>query len=127
MSEKSTRPGRLQAKINWYLSLLALFLLVTLPPMLCALFYLSQTPDISWERDDHVTYDRIWMYRERRPLGIGYQSQRIVAEYSQTEVCVQTNLRFFLWGQSKEAEAAESQRMLVLIDDQWQPNGEMCR
>lgn len=119
-------PSKLQQQINWYLSLFILFLFITVPPVLCGLFYLSQVPEVMWERDDSLTYDRIWLYRERRPLGIAYQTQRIVKEYSQTEVCVQGNLYFFLWGSSKEAEAAVSSRRVVWLDNRWQFTGQEC-
>ena len=118
--------SKLQNQINWYLSLLVLFLFVTVPPILCALFYLSQVPEVMWERDESLTYDRIWLYRERRPLGIAYQAQRVTKEYSQIEVCVQSDLRFFLWGSSKEAEAATSSHRMVWVDNQWQSTGEAC-
>ncbi|NJN96129.1 MAG: hypothetical protein HC875_19495 [Anaerolineales bacterium] len=68
------------------------------PPILCSLFYLSQVPEVMWQRDDQLTFDRIWMYRERRPLGVAYQTQRVVEYYSPSEVCVQNDLQFFLWG-----------------------------
>lgn len=119
-------PSKLQQQINWYLSLFILFLFITVPPVLCGLFYLSQVPEVMWERDDSLTYDRIWLYRERRPLGIAYQTQRIVKEYSQTELCVQSNLHFFLWGSSKEAEAAVSSRRVVWLDNRWQFTGQAC-
>jgi hypothetical protein len=119
-------PGKLQQQINWYLSLFVLFLFVTVPPVLCGLFYLSRVPEVMWERDDSLTYDRIWLYRERGPLGIAYQTQRIIKEYSQTEVCVQSALHFFLWGSSKEAEAATSSHRMVWLDNQWQSTGQAC-
>lgn len=122
----SKEPSKLQQQINWYLSLVVLFLLVIIPPILCGLFYLSQVPEVMWERDQSLTFDRIWLYRERRPLGIAYQTQRIIKEYSQTEVCVESNLRFLLWGSSKEAEAATSSRRMVWVDNQWQSTSEIC-
>ena len=121
------QPTKLQQQINWYLSLLVLFLLLVVPPILCSLMYLSQVPEVMWQRDDRLTFDRVWMYRERRPLGIGYQAQRIVGQYSQTDVCVQNNLRFFLWGSSKLAQPATSNQHMVLVDNQWQSTGEACQ
>jgi hypothetical protein len=79
-----------------------------------------------WQRDDNLTFDRIWMHRERRPLGIGYQRQRVIASFSPTEVCVQNDLRFFLWGRSKEAEPVTYSRRMVLVDNLWQSTGEAC-
>lgn len=118
---------KLQQQINWYLSLLVLTLLVLVPPMLCGLFYLSQVPEVMWQRDDSLTYDRIWMYRERRPLGIAYQTQRVIQAYSPTEVCVQSELHFFLWGSSQLAKPAASSHRIILVDNQWQSTGEACK
>lgn len=120
------QPSKLQQQINWYLSLFVLFLFVTVPPILCSLLYLSQVPDMMWQRDDRLTFDRIWMYRERRPLGIAYQTQRVIIEYSLTEVCVQNNLQFFLWGSSTLAKPATSSHRMVLVDNQWQATGRTC-
>ena len=120
-------PTKLQQNVNRYLSLVVLFLLIIAPPILCSLFYLSQVPDVTWERNDGLTIDRIWLYRDRRPVGIGYQSQRVTAEYSRSEVCVQTKLRFLLWGKSGRATPATTSRMLVRVDNRWQPSGEPCR
>jgi hypothetical protein len=119
--------SKLQQQINWYLSLFVLFLFVTVPPILCSLLYLSQVPEVIWQRDDHLTFDRVWMYRERRPLGIAYQTQRVIQAYSQTEVCVQSDLQFFLWGNSNLAKPATSSRRMVLVDKQWESTGEECR
>ena len=116
----------LKEQLNWYLTIVTLFLFVAIPPILCSLFYLSQVPEVIWERDDNLTYDRIWMYRERRPMGIAYQSQRVIQEYSPTEVCVENNLTFFLWSQAKEARGASSSRKLALGESGWQTTGEEC-
>lgn len=113
-------------QLNWYLTIITLALFVIVPPMLCSLFYLSQVPEVIWERDDNLTYDRIWMYRERRPLGIAYQSQRVIQEYSPTEVCVENRLTFFLWGRAKEAKEASSSRKMALGEGGWQTTGEAC-
>ena len=121
------QPTKLQQQINWYLSLLILFLFLTVPPILCSLLYLSQVPEVMWQRDDDLTFDRIWMYRERRPLGIAYQAQRVIKEYSQTEICVQSTLHFFLWGSSKEAEPNTSSHRMVQVAGLWQPTGEACQ
>ena len=122
----SRQPSKLQQQINWYLTLLVLFLFVTVPPILCSLLYLSQVPEVMWQRADHLTFDRIWMYRERRPLGIAHQTQRVIKAYSPTEVCVQSDLRFFLWGSSSQAQPGTSSHRMVLVNDQWQPTGEAC-
>ncbi len=123
----SKKQSKLQEKINKSLTIVALFLLVTLPPILCGLFYLSQAPDITWESADGLTYTRIWMYRERRPVGIGYQSRRVIKEYSYSEACVETRLRFLLWGKSLKAEPSTSSRQMILVDNRWQSTGEVCR
>jgi hypothetical protein len=123
--EKQTSP--LQEKINWYLSIFVLTLTVIIPPLLCGLFYLSRVPDVSWVRNNGLTLDRIWMHQERRPLGIGYQGQRVLYEYSDTEVCVETKLRFLLWGDSRIAKAETSSRKMILVDDHWESTGERCR
>lgn len=119
--------SKLQQQINWYLSLFVLILFVLVPPVLYGLFYLSQVPEVMWQRDDELTFDRIWMYRERRPLGIAYQTQRVIQEYSQAEVCVQSSLHFFLWGRSSQAQPATSSHRMVLVDNHWQSTGEVCR
>jgi hypothetical protein len=118
--------NQFKEKLNWYLTLVTLFLFVIVPPILCSLFYLSQVPEVIWERDDNLTYDRIWMYRERRPLGLAYQSQRVIQEYSPTEVCVENSLTFFLWGRAKEAKEASSSRKMALGEGGWQTTGEAC-
>jgi hypothetical protein len=121
------QPTKLQQQINWYLSLLVLFLFLIVPPILCSLMYLSQVPEVMWQRDDDLTFDRIWMYRERRPLGLAYQTQRVIKEYSQTEVCVQSKLHFLLWGRSAAAEPNTSSQRMVRVDGLWQPTGEACQ
>ena len=126
-SNVSNRPGRFQQELNWYLSLAVVFLLVIVPPILCGLFYLSQVPELTWERDDGLTFDRIWLYRERRPQGIGYQRARVTADYSFTEVCVETRLRFWLWGNAAQAEPATTRHQMVLVDGRWQSTGADCR
>jgi hypothetical protein len=123
----SQQRGKLQEQINWYLSLLVLFLFVTVPPILCGLFYLSQVPEVMWPGENNLTYDRIWMYRERRPLGIAYQTQRVIEAYTPTEVCVENKLRFLLWGSSEQAEEATTSQKMVLVDGQWQSTGQACR
>jgi len=123
----SKKPSNLQERINYYLTIIVLALVVIVPPLLCGLFYLSQVPDITWGPDNGLTFTRIWMHREPRPLGIGYQSQRVITQYSDTEVCVETRLRFLLWGQSDKAQPNTTSRELVLLDSRWQPNGEQCR
>lgn len=122
----SNRSDRLKERLNWYLALIVLFLFAVIPPALCGLFYLSQVPDVMWQRSE-VSYDRIWLYRERRPVGIGYQSHRITESYSDTELCVENKLRFFLWGESSKAQPATTRQRMVLNDGQWQPTGEPCQ
>lgn len=123
----SNKPSELQEKINWYLSWVVILLLLIIPPILCGLLYLSSVPDITWGGDDNLSYTRIWMHRDHRPVGIGYESRRVVAQYSDTEVCVQTTLRFFLWGKSEEAKPATSHRIMVFSNNRWQPSGETCQ
>jgi hypothetical protein len=118
--------GKFQQQLNWYLSLVVLFLFVTVPPLLCGLFYLSQVPEVMWEREEKLVYDRLWMYRERRPLGLAYQTQRVIETYSPSEVCVENRLRFFLWGRTEQAEESTSSHKMVLVDNQWQSTGEAC-
>lgn len=119
--------SKLQEQINFYLTVVVLFLFVVIPPILCGLLYLSRVPDVTWDRNDGLTYDRIWMYRERRPVGIGYQNHRVVAKYSATEVCVKNRLRFFLWGAARRAEPSTTSQKMVFIDNRWQPTGEPCQ
>jgi hypothetical protein len=124
MTEQS---NQLKEQLNWYLTIITLVLFVVIPPILCSLFYLSQVPEVSWERADNLTFDRIWMYRERRPLGIAYQSQRVIQEYSPTEVCVENSLMFFLWSRAKEAREASSSHRMTLGERGWQATGEECK
>ena len=121
------QPSKFQRNLNWYLTLFVLALFLIVPLLLCGLFYLSQVPDITWGGGDSPTYTRIWMHRERRPAGIGFESRRIVERYGDTEICVQNKLRFLLWGQSRTAEPATRQQTMLLTNDQWQPTGEACR
>ena len=123
----SNEPGKLQQQLNWYLSLVVIFLLMVTPPILCGLLYLSRVPDVVWERADQITYDRIWLYRERRPMGIGYQNRRVIAAYNDSELCAENNLRFFLWGKSSAAQPATTTQKMVLADNRWQPTGEACQ
>jgi hypothetical protein len=125
MQKVEKRPSSLQERINTALTILVLALFIIVPPLLCGLFYLSRVPDISWG-DAPLNYSRIWMHRERRPVGIGYQSHRVITEYSETEVCVENKLRFFLWGRSRGAEPATSSQKMVLVDQDWQATGEAC-
>jgi hypothetical protein len=126
MNSMSRQSNKLQQQLNWYLSLAVLFLLVLVPPLLCGLFYLSQVPEVMWARDENLTYDRIWMYRERRPLGLAYQTQRVIETHGPAEVCVENRLRFFLWGQAEQAEEATGSYKMVRVDNQWQSTGEAC-
>ena len=123
----SNQPSKLQQQLNWFLSLLVILLLFIIPPLLCGLLYLSRVPDVTWERSDGVTYDRIWLYRERRPVGIGYQTRRVIAEPDSTEICAENGVRFFLWRKSAEAQPSTYSQKMVLVNDQWQPTGEACQ
>lgn len=125
MQKAEKRPTPLQERINTLLTIVVLALFVIVPPLLCGLFYLSQVPDISWG-DAPLNYSRIWMHRERRPVGIGYQNHRVISEYSETEVCVENRLRFFLWGGSRGAQPATSSQKMILVDQDWQATGEAC-
>jgi hypothetical protein len=122
----SHSPTRLQQQLNWYLSLLVIGLIVIVPPLLCGLFYLSQVPEVNWIRADGLTYDRIWLHRERRPVGLGYQSQRRVAEYNPTKVCLENRLRFWLWAKSPLAQPAVTRQTALFVDNRWQPTGQRC-
>ncbi len=121
----SNPPSKLQQEITWYLSLVVLFLVVVLPPLLCGLVYLSRVPDVTWQGSG-PTYDRIWLYRERRPLGIAHQSQRVIKEYGPTELCAENRLRFYLWGQAAEAEESTTTHKFIRAGEAWQPTGEGC-
>jgi hypothetical protein len=119
------QPSKLQQEINWYVSLLVLVLFWVGSPILCGLLYLSRVPEVMWQWDG-PSYDRIWMYRERRPLGIAHQSQRVSQEYSPTEVCVENQLNFYLWAQAKEAQESITYHKMVRVGNEWQPTGEEC-
>lgn len=124
MSTKN-QPNKLQQDLNWYLSLVVIFLLLVLPPIFCGLLYLSRVPDITLG-DGAPTYTRVWMHRERRPVGLGIETRRVTEEYSPTEICVQNRLRFFLWGRSPSADPATTEQRMTLVAGQWQPTGERC-
>lgn len=126
MTETRQKPGKLQEQINFYLTIVVLLLLVLMPPIGCSLIYLSRVPDVTWNRDDGITYDRIFMHRERRPVGIGYQRQRITTTYSPTEACAETRLRFLLWGNSSEASPVNYSQRIILSDGNWQLTGQPC-
>jgi len=127
MSESEKQPSVIQEKINLVLTVVVLVLLIVAPPIFCGLLYLSRVPDVTWGSNDGLSYSRIWMYRDRGPKGIAYQSQSVVEEYSDTEVCAEHRLRFLLWGESKKAEPSTSNRVMVFANNRWQPNGEECR
>ena len=127
MSGPEKKPNAAQEKVNLILTIVVIFLLIVVPPVLCGLFYLSQVPDITIGDGAGPNYTRIWMYRERRPLGIGLQSRRVVETYSDTELCAETRLRFLLWGNSRLVRPATSSQIMTLQNDQWQPTGEECR
>lgn len=120
-------PNKLQTEINWYLSLIVLILFIVVPPILCGLFYLSRVPDITWASDDNLTYTRVWMYRERRPLGLAFETRQLVERYTDTRVCVQNKLRFFLWGESDIAKPATSRHTMEFYDNRWHLVGEECQ
>lgn len=122
----TNKPSKRQEKLNWYLTIVVLVLFTCVPPLLCSLLYLSQVPDITWGDEASPAYTRIWMHRERRPVGIAYESRSIVEQYSSTKVCVENKLRFFLWGRSDRAEPATSRSEMILVDNRWQPTGEAC-
>ena len=120
------QPSKTQQNISWYLSLVVIALLIILPPIWCGFLYLSRVPDVTWEGSDGVSFDRIWMHRERRPVGIAHQSRRVIKEYSPTEVCAETQLRFYLWGKSREADPSTASQVLTFANNRWQPAGEDC-
>ena len=120
-------PGKFQQKFNFFLSLVVIFLLIVVPPMLCGLLYLSRVPDVTWERSDGVSFDRIWLYRERGPAGLAYQSRRTIATYNPTEICAQNKLRFWLWRKSAQALPSVSSQRMILVEGRWQPTGEACQ
>lgn len=124
--ETKKKPSKLQEQLNFYLTLIVLCLFIVVPPLLCGLFYLSRVPDITWADDDSPRYTRLWMHRERRPVGLGYESRRVVIEYNDSEVCVENRLRFLLWGRSDRAEPATNYQRMILVDERWQPTGERC-
>ena len=126
MTDTRQKPGKLQEQINFYLTIIVLLLLVVTPPVGCALIYLSRVPDVTWDRDDGITYDRIFMHRERRPVGLGYQSQRITTRYGPTEACAENRLRFFLWGDARETEPVNYSQRIVFNNEHWQLTGQPC-
>jgi hypothetical protein len=120
------KPTKLQENVNLALTIVVIFLMLVMPPIMCGLLYLSRVPDVTLGGSDNLSYTRIWMYRERRPIGLGFESRRVIRRLSETEACVQNSLRFFLWAKSDRAEATTSNLKMVLVDDRWQPAGEPC-
>ncbi len=118
--------NKAKEKLTWTLTIVVLVLLIVVPPMLCGLLYLSSVPDITWGDDEGLSFTRIWLHRDKGAKGIGYQNQRVLEEYSNTEACVETRLRFLLWGQSRKAQPSTSSRELIYLNNRWQPNGEAC-
>lgn len=121
------KPTKLQENINLVLTIVVIFLMLVTPPIMCGLLYLSRVPDVTWGANDNLSYSRIWMYRERRPVGLGFETRRVITRLSETEVCVRNNLRFFLWAKSDKAKAATSNLKMILVDNRWQSAGEACR
>ncbi len=119
-------PTKVQERINYYLTLIVLGLFIILPPILCGLVYLSFVPDISWGDETSPSYTRVWMHREKRPVGIGYETRRVIQELDDTEVCVRTTLRFLLWQSSDIVENADRTQKMVQVNERWQPTGEAC-
>jgi len=126
-TDTSRKPSKTQENINFYLTIVVLILLVILPPLSCGLLYLSRVPDITWGNEDGLTYTRIWMHRERRPVGIAIERQRVIKTYSDAAVCAELRLRFILWGRSPEAEPVTSKRTMILVNGRWQPVNEECQ
>lgn len=127
VTDTPKKPSKLQENINFYLTIVVLILFVILPPLSCGLLYLSRVPDITWGNEDGLTYTRIWMHRERRPVGIAIERQRVIKTYSDAAVCAELRLRFILWGHSPEAEPVTSKRTMILINGRWQPVNEECQ
>jgi|GEM_PF-1470897 len=127
VTDTPKKPSKLQENINFYLTIVVLILLVILPPLSCGLLYLSRVPDITWGNEDGLTYTRIWMHRERRPVGIAIERQRVIKTYSDAAVCAELRLRFILWGRSPEAEPVTSKRTMILVNGRWQPVNEECQ
>jgi hypothetical protein len=123
MAEK---PTKLQENINLILTIVVIFLMLVMPPIMCGLLYLSRVPDVTWGANDNLSYSRIWMVRERRPVGLGFETRRVITRLSETEVCVRNNLRLFLWAKSDEAKAATSNLKMILVGNRWQSAGEAC-
>ena len=104
-------------------------LVACMPGFLCALYYLSTVPDVTWQRGQQgLTIDRVWMARARRsPVGIGYESQRVTRAIADDKVCVTNTIHYFLWSDAGEAaDGANYSRLFAKTDYGWQATGETC-
>lgn len=121
-------PSTARENLNWTLSLLLALVTLVVPTLLCGLLYLSRVPDVTWQRGD-LTYDRVWLARTRRPVGVALESQRVKLEYSEREVCVESHVRFFLWNRSPNlaGQNVVYNQIMVLTDAGWQASGQACR
>jgi hypothetical protein len=120
-------PSTLERHLNRYVSILLLLVVAVVPTIMCGLLYLSRVPDVTWQRGE-LTYDRVWLARTRRPVGIGYETQRIRGQFGEGGVCVENKVRFFLWSRSPDLNglnAAYAQSM-VLTEYGWQATGQAC-
>jgi len=115
--------------LAWYLTLLLIVLVTCTPGPLCSLFYLSRVPDVTWQRGrENLTVDRIWMARLRRgPIGVGYETQRITQTFSETDLCVTTTIRYFLWSDAGDDTTGTTYHLrYTKIGPNWQPTGASC-
>lgn len=120
-------PTKLQVRINTILTVVVLSLFIIVPPIMCGLFYLSQVPDVTLGNPDNARFVRVWMHRERRPVGLGFQIRQVAERYSDDEICARTSLRFLLWGESEAVERSTQTKVMTLANGRWQPTGEECR
>jgi hypothetical protein len=117
---------KLKQDVAWYLTLLLVIMVACLPGFLCSLYYLSTVPDVTWQRGD-LTYDRVWMARERAPVGIAYETQRIHENISAEEICVVNTIRYFLWNEVEGGDQnSRYSQLMVKTDNGWQSNGQSC-
>ena len=59
VSRSEEKPNAVQDKVNFFLTIAVIFLLIVVPPILCGLFYLSQVPDITIGNGDNLSYTRL--------------------------------------------------------------------
>ena len=118
----------LKENIIWYLSLLTVVVIACGSLSLCAIFYLSQVPDVTWQRDE-LTHDRIFLANVKGPAGIGHEARRLSRTISENEVCVTTTIRYYMWKQNRDTKDQNTVYSFIFIRtgaNNWQATSNPC-